>query len=154
MREKVTCLLTKALENNKSLFLIDLTITDDHKIKVIIDGDQGVTVNDCIDVSRAIEHQLDRDETDFSLEVASAGASEPLVNVRQYQKNIGRKLKVKTLSGEIIEGELTESNSNTIKLQWKARERKPIGKGKVTVRKEALLDHNEIKESKVMITFN
>ena len=61
MREKVTCLLTKALENNKSLFLIDLTITDDHKIKVIIDGDQGVTVNDCIDVSRAIEHQLDRD---------------------------------------------------------------------------------------------
>ena len=86
--------------------------------------------------------------------MASAGASEPLVNVRQYQKNIGRKLKVKTLSGEIIEGELTESNSNTIKLQWKARERKPIGKGKVTVRKEALLDHNEIKESKVMITFN
>ena len=154
MKEKVTELLMKALEENKSLFLIDLSITEDYKIKVIIDGDQGVTVNDCIDVSRAIEHQLDRDETDFALEVASAGATEPLVKVRQYHKNIGRKLKVVTQSDEIIEGLLTESNSNNIKLQWKAREKKPVGKGKVTVQKEALLDYKEIKEAKVMITFN
>jgi len=64
------------------------------------------------------------------------------------------KIKVVTSSEETIEGVLTESNSNNIKLQWKARERKPVGKGKVTVQKEALLPYKEIKEAKVMITFN
>ena len=154
MKKKVIELLTRALEKNSSLFLIDFTITEGLKIKVVIDGDNGVTLNDCIEVSRAIEHQLDRDEYDFSLEVASAGANEPLVNVRQYMKNIGRKLKVVTQSEEIIEGVLSESNSETIKLEWKAREKKPVGKGKVTVQKEVLLAHKDIKEAKVMITFN
>ncbi len=57
MKEKVKNLLDQALVDNKSLFLIDFKITEGNQIKVIIDGDQGVTVNDCIAVSRAIEHQ-------------------------------------------------------------------------------------------------
>ena len=55
----------------------------------------GLPLKDCMKVSRAIEHNLDREEEDFSLEVASAGATSPLVLPRQYTKNIGRKLKVK-----------------------------------------------------------
>ena len=86
MREKVAHLLEKALEENKSLFLIDLTITEDNQIRVIIDGDHGVTVDDCIAISRAIEHNLDREEVDFSLEVMSAGVSEPLSLPRQFKK--------------------------------------------------------------------
>ena len=78
MREKVAELLENALEENKSLFLIDLNISEDNQIRVILDGDKGVTVEDCIAVSRAIEHNLDREEYDFSLEVMSAGVSEPL----------------------------------------------------------------------------
>lgn len=154
MKERVQELVAEALERNTSLFLIDLTITEDQKIKVIIDGDQGVSLNDCIEVSRAVEHQLDRDEMDFSLEVTSAGATEPLINTRQFPKNVGRKLKVKMNTGEIIEGVLTEAKEKTIKLNWKAREKKPVGKGKITVQKEVVLDHEEIKEAKVMITFN
>jgi ribosome maturation factor RimP len=86
MKEKVKKLLDKALEDNKSLFLIEFKILEGNQIKVIIDGDQGVTVNDCIAVSRAIEHNIDREETDFSLDVASAGVSEPLSIPRQYKK--------------------------------------------------------------------
>ena len=88
MREKVAKLLENALEENKSLFLIDLNISEDNQIRVILDGDKGVTVEDCIAVSRAIEHNLDREEYDFSLEVMSAGVSEPLTLPRQYKKNI------------------------------------------------------------------
>lgn len=154
MKERVQELVAEALKKNTSLFLIDLTITEDHKIKVIIDGDQGVSLNDCIGVSRAVEHQLDRDETDFSLEVTSAGATEPLINARQYQKNVGRKLKVRTNEGEVVEGILTEAHSEAIKLSWKTREKKPVGKGKITVQKEMVFDHEDIKEAKVMITFN
>ena len=154
MREKVTELLNRALDNNKSLFLIDFTISDGNQIHIIIDGDHGVTVNDCIAVSREIEHNIDREEIDFSLEVASAGVSESLINTRQYIKNLGRSLAVKTKTGEAIEGKLVKADSKEILLQWKAREPKPIGKGKVTVQKELVLDYKDIVEAKVMVTFN
>lgn len=154
MQEKVTQLLQEALEANPSLFLIDLSISEDAKIRVILDGDQGVKVEDCIAVSRAIEHNLDREELDFSLEVMFAGATEPLTLPRQYVKNVTRKLAVKTVSGETIEATLVAANEDEITLQWKAREPKPIGKGKITVEKEAVLGYSDIVEAKVMIKFN
>ena len=153
LREKVENLLQEAFEENNSLFLIELNIDDANHISVVIDGDNGVSVNDCIAVSRKIEHNLDRDEEDFSLDVASAGVSRPLTMPRQYRKNIGRKLAVTTSEGEKIEGELVKMEDDTITLQWKAREPKPVGKGKVTVNKEAVLPLEEIKEAKVIITF-
>lgn len=153
MREKVEKLLDEALAEKPSLFLIDMTISEANQIRIVLDGDKGVSVQDCIDVSRAIEHNLDREEQDFSLEVHSAGVSEPLTMVRQYKKNIGRSLQVKT-EDETIEAELTAATDNAIMLKWKAREPKPVGKGKVTVQKEAEVPYNDIVEAKVMIKFN
>ncbi|GEQ85252.1 ribosome maturation factor RimP [Patiriisocius marinistellae] len=154
MIEKVTTLLNEALSDNPSLFLIDLEIISDNRIVVTLDGDEGVRVEDCIAVSRAIEHNLDREEEDFSLEVMSAGVSEPLTMPRQYKKNLDRTLKIKTVKGETIEGQLTNVSEEKITLEWKAREPKPVGKGKVTVKKKAELPYNEIVEAKVMVTFN
>ena len=153
MREKVAQLLESALEENKSLFLIDLNISEDNQIRVILDGDTGVTVEDCMAISRAIEHNLDREEYDFSLEVMSAGVSEPLTLPRQYKKNIGRNLKLRTKTEENIEGELISATEENCTLTWSAREPKPVGKGKVTVQKEATLPYKDIVEAKVMITF-
>src|SRR5690606_1162240 len=146
-------LLESVLEENKSLFLLDLAITEDSQIRIVLDGDTGVTVEDCIAVSRAIEHNLDREEYDFSLEVMSAGVSEPLIMPRQYKKNIGRGLKVKTKKAEKIEGELISANDESCTLTWSVREPKPVGKGKVTVQKQATLPYEDIMEAKVMITF-
>ncbi len=153
MREKVANLLESALEENKSLFLIDLNISEDNHIRVILDGDKGVTVEDCMAISRAIEHNLDREEYDFSLEVMSAGVSEPLTLPRQFKKNIGRNLKVKTKNDEKIEGELISATEDSCTITWSAREPKPVGKGKVTVQKEVTLPYKDIVEAKVMITF-
>ena len=119
---------------------------------MVIDGDHGVSVNDCIAVSRKVEHGLDREETDFSLEVTSSGLSQPLRFLRQYKKNIGRKLTV-TTSDQRIEGELVAVGDDRITLKWKAREPKPVGKGKHTVEKEAVLALEDITEAKVKITF-
>ena len=145
-------LLNDALNERSDLFLIELKISSDNKIKVIIDGDQGVTVEDCMFVSRAIEHNLDREEQDFSLEVMSAGAASPLVNKRQYNKHIGRTLELKTATDN-IEGALTSTTDNDITLEWKVREPKPVGKGKVTVKKQASIAYEDIVEAKVMIKF-
>lgn len=151
-KEKVGSLLDDALKERPSLFLIDFAITESNKIIVTLDGDRGVTLQDCIDVSRAIEHNLDREEQDFSLEVASAGATSPLKNKRQYKKNIGRKLKVKTATEE-TEADLTDANDEFIVLEWKAREPKKVGKGKETVQKRAEIPYEDIKEAVVVITF-
>ncbi len=145
-------LLNKALDERTDLFLIEMSISDDNKIKIIIDGDKGVNVDDCIFVSRAIEHNLDREDVDFALEVASAGATAPIVNKRQYNKNIGRNLEVKTVS-DTIEGVLKETSEKGISLEWKVREPKPIGKGKVTVKKQATIAYDDIVAAKVLIKF-
>ena len=151
-KTKVSDLLDTALQERLDLFLIDFSIGNDNHIKVIIDGDNGVLVEDCMFISRAIEHNLDREEEDFSLEVMSAGATAPLVHKRQYTKNLKRTLKVKTASNE-IEGELTKATENDITLEWKVREPKPVGKGKITVKKEAIIAYGDIVEAKVMIKF-
>ena len=151
-KEKVNELLVESLLDKPTVFLIDLTITDSFKIIVTLDGDNGVALQDCIDISRAIEPNLDREEQDFSLEVASVGVGSPLKLVRQYKKNVGRTLIVK-LATQTIEAELVEANDNFIILSWKAREPKKLGKGKETVQKRQEIPYIEIKEAIVTVTF-
>ncbi len=151
-KDTVRELLDDALDEDESLFLIDFSITTDNKIVVVLDGDNGITVKDCIRISRAIEHNLDREEIDFALEVASAGAAAPLILPRQYRKNIGRKLEVRT-ENDNFEGNLAAVSEEGITLKWKAREPKPIGKGKVTVQKVKEIGFTDIKEAKVMLKF-
>ena len=152
MQEKVSKLLEKALAEHPELFLIDFTISPSNQINIVVDGDKGVSVEDCINVSRAIEHNLDREEEDFSLEVSSVGATTPLQLPRQYKKNVGRKLSVKT-EDDYIEADLVTADEEGIELKWKVREPKPVGKGKHTVVKEEKILYNTIVEAKVMIKF-
>jgi ribosome maturation factor RimP len=150
-RSKVETLLEASLEEEKTLFLISLKIGNDNSIRIILDGDQGVTLKDCMNVSRAIEHNLDREEYDFSLEVASAGVGSPLLNSRQFIKNIGRKLQVDLEDKNPIEGTLTTADDQAFTLEWKQREPKPVGKGKVTVTKQRTLSYADINTAKVLI---
>ena len=152
-RDKVSDLIEEVLKEKPSLFLVDFTINETFKVIVTLDGDNGVNLQDCIDVSRAIDNNLDREEQDFSLEVASAGVSTPLKMVRQYRKNIGRTLKVKTTT-ETIEAKLEAVNDEAITLHWTAREPKKIGKGKETVEHKREVPYTEIKEAIVTIIFN
>ena len=152
LKDKVTELLNQALEENQSLFLIDFKMSSDNKIKVTLDGDNGVTLKDCMAVSRAIEHNLDREEHDFALEVESAGATTPLVMPRQYKKNIGRILEVRSQDSN-FEGKLTAATEDSITLEWKAREPKPVGKGKITVQKKQEIAISDIQEAKVVLKF-
>ena len=152
-RDKILELLEEGLKEKPSLFLVDLTITETFKVIVTLDGDNGVNLQDCIDISRAIDNNLDREEQDYALEVASAGVSTPLKMVRQYRKNIGRTLKVKTAT-ETIEALLEQVSDEIIVLSWTAREPKKIGKGKETVEHKREIPYSDIKEAIVTIIFN
>ena len=152
-KEKVLNLLNEGLEAKPSIFLIDLVITDSNKIIVTLDGDNGVQLQDCVDVSRSIDQNLDREELDFSLEVASVGVGSPLKMVRQYKKNVGRMLIVKLQDGTTIEAILDAATDEQIVLSWEARGPKKVGKGKETVQKRKEISYNEIKEAIVTIIF-
>ena len=152
-KDQVSQLLNDALLEKPTIFLIDLSISDSYKIIVTLDGDNGVALQDCIEISRAIDNTIDREETDYALEVASVGVGSPLKLVRQYIKNVGRTLIVKTKE-ETIEAELVAANQENITLSWEAREAKKIGKGKETVLKRLEIPYSEIKEAVVTVNFN
>ncbi len=152
-KNKIINLVDQAIEENPELFLIDLKFLPDNKIYVEVDGDKGIALNECIRISRAVEHNLDREEEDFSLEVTSPDIANPLKVKRQYLKNINRILQVKLKDNSTVEGKLNNVNEEDIELEWKAREPKPIGKGKVTVIKKAIIPFVDILEAKVKVIF-
>jgi ribosome maturation factor RimP len=141
-----------ALALNESLYLIELSISVNNKVQVVVDGDNGVSLSECIRISKVINDNFDREVEDFSLEVTTPDIAHPLKIKRQYIKNLNRILKVKTAEEE-IEGTLVTADEDKIVLQWKAREPKPVGKGNVTVEKTVTLEYTEIKEAKVKILF-
>lgn len=153
MKQKIVlALLNEAISENDSLFLVDITISTNNKINIIVDGDEGVNLKECIRINRFIEDSLDREDEDYSLEVGSPDIVAPLKHKRQYNKNIGRILKVKTET-EKFEGTLIAVEDDFISLEWKAREPKPIGKGKITVTKNVTVSFEEITVAKVKIIF-
>ena len=113
---KILELVNDALEGSDK-FLVNLKITPDNRIYVDIDGDNGVTIDDCIALSRAIEGNLDRDEEDFALDVSSAGADAPLKLTRQFVKNIGRDVEAVSYDGEKVEGELMAADEESVTLR-------------------------------------
>ena len=152
-KEKVINLLSDALEENSALYLIELKFLPENKIYVEVDGDNGVSLKECIRINREIEQNLDREEEDFSLEVTTPDIANPLKVKRQYNKNINRTLKVTLKDNKKVEGLLKNVNEDQIELEWKAREPKPIGKGKVTVVKNETIQFSDILEAKVKIIF-
>ena len=152
-RERVQELVDQYLATREDLFLIELKISADSNITVIIDGDQSVSLQDCLDVSRAVEFQLDREEHDFSLQVMSPGLSEPLKLPRQFAKNIGRELDVLLNDDTKIQGELKIVGEDSITLELKYRRPKLVGKGKEDVVEDRIIPLAEIKKALVVIKF-
>ena len=130
IKEHLEVLLNPLLEEG-DLFLVDLSIKSSkvsQKVIILIDSDEGITIQECTSISRRLAKQLE--ELDvfaeaYTLEVSSPGLDQPLVLLRQYQKNIGRNLKVTLKTGEIVSGALTEANEEAIKLQLPEPKKKP-----------------------------
>lgn len=151
--QQIKNLVDEALQQNESLFLIDLKILPGNKIYVEVDGDNGISLQECIRISRAVEHNLDRELEDFSLEVTSPDIANPLQVTRQYKKNINRTLLLQLTNNDYLEGELKKVSDTGIELEWKTREPKPVGKGKITVVKKETIPFKNIVEAKVKILF-
>lgn len=128
-------------------FLVEVFIKPINRIYVFIDGDHGVTISDCVALSRHIESSLDRETEDFELNVSSSGADYPITLPRQYLKNIGRSLKVTMKDERVITGNLEAVGETGITLITKGDKKKKLPPETLS------LPFTEIKDAKVIISF-
>jgi len=96
-----------------TMFIVEITVSPANAISVIIDSDEGISIEKCIEVSRHIEHQFDREVEDFSLEVSSPGLTQPFKVLRQYQKNLGKEVEIVTAIGDKIVGILISADEKS-----------------------------------------
>jgi len=150
--KEVENLIQEAIEGT-TIFLISCEISAGNQIKVLIDNEEDTSIKDCMKVSRGIEHNLDREREDFELSVSSPGLSEPFRVHKQYVKNVGRRVTVKPIEGSKTEGKLEEVTEEGIRLSDRVKERIEGRKSKHWVDKEYLFKFEEIKETKVVISF-
>jgi ribosome maturation factor RimP len=138
-------LVEEKLEGTE-MFIVDLTVSSSNRIVIELDGMQGVTVDDCVGVSRHVESNLDREQEDFELQVSSAGIDKPLRDRRQYVKNVGRQVRLLKQDGVEIKGELVKAGDDvTLKL--------PASKKKKLPERDETVSWADIKETKIIISF-
>lgn len=154
-KKKVQALAEERIEElDKGLYIVEISISSGNVIRIELDAEEGnVAIEDCVSVSRNVEHNLDREEQDFELQVSSAGLDKPLRVTKQYIKNIGEEVKVKLQEKGKIEGVLKAADDNGITVETTTKERLEGKKKKVTVVKEHHLSFKEIKETKIVISF-
>ena len=143
-------LVKEAIKSDK-LFIVDVSVDSNYRIKVVLDSDNTVAISDCISVNRAIEQHLDRDEENFSLEVTSAGLGQPLTMLRQYNKYIGKALEVTIDDGTKLSGKLTTANEEFIELleEGKKSKKQRTNLDDLQVHKLAI---NNIKKATAVVT--
>lgn len=142
-------------ERDKLIYIVEITIGNGNQILVELDREEGaVSIEDCMSVSRNIEHNLDREVEDFALEVSSAGMTKPFRVLKQYLKNIGKEVKVQSLEhGKSTEGVLKSADEEGIVIETKEKRRIEGKKKKEWVIEEIPFTYNEVKETKLIITF-
>lgn len=134
-------------------YILSLDIGPGNAIVVELENSGPVSIEDCVAISRAIEHNLDREAEDFSLQVSSPGLDKPLRDHRQYIKNVGRTLKVRLADNEEVEGELRSADAEKIVLFTQRKERVEGKKKRILVEEERELTYPEIKQAKIKINF-
>lgn len=150
IEEMATSLLTKP-----GHFLVEVVISGNRvqkKLIVIIDGDNGVTIEDCANLSRSLSNKLD--ETDlipehYTLEVTTPGVDFPLKLKRQYKKNVGRGFKVTLKDKSVVKGKLVNTLSDSIELEYEEK----TGKGKKKELKKMDIPFDMIDKAFVQISF-
>lgn len=136
-----------------SNYIVEIRVRPVNRISILLDNDNNLSINDCIEVSRYVEHQLDRETEDFELEVSSPGLDQPLKILRQYIKHIGKQVDVLTSEGKKITGELKSASEEGIVVETRAKEKVEGKKSKQLIVREHKLPFSQVKETKIVISF-
>ena len=151
IEKRVKELVEEKIADKPNLFIVDIKMHSNGKLVILLDGDNGIGIDECVQVSRHVGFHLEEEnviETAYNLEVSSPGIDYPLSSPRQYAKNIGRNLGIKMKDGAKREGTLTGLTEDTIIIEEKIKE-----KGKKAQVIESVIPIDQITETKVLISF-
>lgn len=147
---RITALVEERIADSDR-FIVAVRVLAGNRIRVFVDGLSGVSVRDCVQISRHIEGNLDREQEDFELEVSTPGLTEPLTHPLQYIKNVGRILKLETVDGETVKGEVLVADAELVIIQPELK--KKLKKNE-TQPGPVSIGLQQIKQAKIVISFN
>lgn len=150
-RSKIIQLIEEKLTDDQ--FIVEVEVSPTNQISVLIDSDAGITIDHCVQVSRQVEHNLDREVEDFELQVSSAGLGQPFKVYRQYVKNAGEEVEVVLRNGQKLVGLLTEPDENGFVLETSMLEKVEGKKKKERVTRLHRIAFDEAKTVKNIIKF-
>ena len=148
--------LIKLVEDNlpsQEHYLVDIILKgsdQQQKVIVLLDGDNGVIIDDCAKVSRAMGASLEEDEPftgKYPLEVSSTGLDHPLLLKRQYLSRIGKVLALTLSGGEELKGKLLSVEDNEIIID------KIIKVKKKVITEETKVPLDNIEKAMVQVSF-
>jgi len=151
IENRVRELVEEKIADREDLFIVNIQFHGNGLLEILIDGDQGLAIEDCAKVSRHVGYFLEEEnviEQAYRLQVSSPGIDQPLVLKRQYIKNIGRDVKIKLTDGVKKEGKLIAINDDQITIEELIKE-----KGKKVTQTQTEIPLEQIKETKVLISF-
>lgn len=151
-KEQIQSIITPLIDE-EGLFIVEITVGSSNHISIFIDGDKGVTIDQCIAVSRFIEQTLNRDEEDYELDVSSAGLDLPLKVTRQYIKNIGRFVDVVYKNGQKLTGKLVNANDFCFEVEAEKSVVVDGKKRKQLVTEIENINYTDIKSTKIVVSF-
>lgn len=137
----------------KEYFLVDVTVSADNCVSVEIDHADGVWIEDCVQLSKHIEANLDREVEDYELEVGSAGIGQPFKVLQQYVNHIGKEVEVLACDGKKYRGVLGRADEEAFAVVVKVKEKPEGAKRPIMVDKEYTWEYNEVKYTKYLINF-
>lgn len=151
-KSKITELVNQWLQD-KEYFLVEADVDTQNKITVEIDHKDGVWIEDCCELSKYIESNLDREVEDFELEVGSAGIGQPFKVLQQYVNNIGYDVELLTADGKKMEGLLKEATEDTFTVTVDEKQRIEGKKRPQIVQVDKTFAYGDVKWVKGIIDF-
>jgi len=151
VEDRVIELIEEKIADRDDLFIVSVRMLKNGVLEILLDGDNGISIDDCVKVSRHVGFHLEEENVvdhAYRLEVSSPGVDSALVLPRQYQKNIGRNVKLKMNDGIKREGKLVAVSDSAVTIEEIVKE-----KGKKAVAVPAEIPLEQIKETKVLISF-
>lgn len=147
----VIALVEEKIADRGDLFLVDVKMHSNGKLEVLVDGDEGISIQDCAAISRHVGFRLEEDDAiphAYRLEVSSPGIDRPLSLVRQYRKNIGRTIEVLQQEEPAKTGKLQDVTDESITIVETIKE-----KGKKAIEQQCVIPLENITTIKVLISF-
>jgi ribosome maturation factor RimP len=143
----------KDLLKEKEIFLVSLDVSASNNIRLIIDSMKGVTLNECAQLSRAIENGLNRDRENFNIEVTSPGLGTPFKVREQYVKNIGEEVEVILKTGQKVNGLLIQTDDNDFVIEQDKKVRIEGKKKKQPIKERINFAYDDVSKVKNVIKF-